>query len=94
LARWPELKGYPKILWVLREDFQILGFQISKRFTMTRPHAIVGSALATAFINVLVALVLVAQTPASARIEPQKLNDSTPLYRLSPIPAGADWGRS
>jgi hypothetical protein len=62
---------------------------------MSRPHAIVGSALATAVINVLVALVLiVALTPESARIKPQKLDDSTSLYRLSPIPAGADWGRS
>ena len=60
---------------------------------MTRPNPIVASALATAFINVLVALVL-AQTPASARIELQKLNNSTSLYQLSPIPAGADWGRS
>ena len=62
---------------------------------MTRPHAIVGSALATVVINVAVALVLiVALTPEAARIEPQKLHNSTSLYRLSPIPAGADWGRS
>jgi hypothetical protein len=62
---------------------------------MTRPHAILGSALATAIINVVVALVLiVALSPEAARIEPQKLYDATPLYRLSPIPAGADWGRS
>jgi hypothetical protein len=60
---------------------------------MTRPNPIVVSAFTTAFINVLVALVL-AQTPASARIEPQKLNNSTSLYQLSPIPAGADWDRS
>jgi hypothetical protein len=62
---------------------------------MTRPHAIVGSALATALINVLVASVIIlAMTPGVAQIEPQKLYDSAPLYRLSPIPAGADWGRS
>ena len=62
---------------------------------MTRPHAIIGSALAAAIINVLVALVLiVVLTPEAAQIGPQKLNDSTSLYRLSPIPAGADWGRS
>ena len=62
---------------------------------MTRPNAIVGSAFATAVINFLVALVLiVALTPEAARIEPQRLYNSTPLYRLSPIPAGADWGRS
>ena len=70
----------------------LLGY--AKEFIMTRPHAIVGRALATAVINVVVALVLiVALTPEAARIEPQKLYDSTPLYRLSPIPAGADWGR-
>jgi hypothetical protein len=61
---------------------------------MTRPNPIVVSAFTTAFINVLVAFVLIAQAPASARIEPQKLNNSTSLYQLSPIPAGADWGRS
>ena len=61
---------------------------------MTRPHAIAGSALTTAVVNVAVALVLIAAlTPEAARIEPQKLYNSTPLYRLSPIPAGADWGR-
>ena len=62
---------------------------------MTRPNAIVGSALATAIINVLVALVLtVTLKPEAIRIEPQLLQDLAPLYRLSPIPAGADWGRS
>jgi hypothetical protein len=62
---------------------------------MTRPNAIVGSALATAIMNVIVALVLiVALTPEATGIEPQRPHDSTPLYRLSPIPAGADWGRS
>jgi hypothetical protein len=49
---------------------------------MTRPNPIVVSALATAFINVLVALILIAQTPTSVGIEPQKLNDSTSLYQL------------
>ena len=62
---------------------------------MTRPRTIVGSAFATAVINVLVAVVLiVALTPDAARIEPQKRYDHAPLYQLSPIPAGADWGRS
>ena len=62
---------------------------------MTRPHVIVGSAFATAIINILAALVLiVALTPETAQIEPQKPHSSTTLYRLSPIPAGADWGRS
>ncbi len=61
---------------------------------MTRPHAIAGSALATAAINLFVALVLiVALTPESARIDPHQMNGSAPLYRLSPIPAGADWSR-
>jgi hypothetical protein len=62
---------------------------------MTRPHAIVASALATAVINALVASVIIfALTPEAARIEPQELDDATPRYRLSPIPAGADWARS
>ena len=62
---------------------------------MTRPHAIIGSALATAAISALAALVLiVALTPEAARLQPQKHYGSTPYYQLSPIPAGADWGRS
>jgi hypothetical protein len=61
---------------------------------MTKPHTIIGSALATVVINVLVAsAIILALTPGSARIEPQPY-DPAPLYRLSPIPAGADWGRS
>ena len=61
---------------------------------MTRPNAIVGSALATAIINVLLALVLTVTLKPEAIRDPQLLQDSAPLYRLSPIPAGADWGRS
>jgi Na+-driven multidrug efflux pump len=62
---------------------------------MTRLHAIVGSALATALINVVLALVVIfVLTPEAARIEPYQLKESTPSYRLSPIPAGADWGRT
>jgi hypothetical protein len=62
---------------------------------MTKPHTIIGSALATAIINVLVAsAIILAQTSGSARIEPQQSYDPAPLYRLSPIPAGADWSRS
>ena len=62
---------------------------------MTRAHTIVVSALATAVINVLVAVVLiVALTPEATRIEAHEHYKSAPLYRLSPIPAGADWGRS
>ena len=60
---------------------------------MTRPHTIVGSALATAVINVLVALVLiVALTPEAARIEPQKRYDqrlSIDCHRFPPAPIGA-----
>jgi hypothetical protein len=74
------------------EDLHHLDLQ--KEFIMTRPHAIVCSALATAVINVVVALVLIVALTPEAGIEPQKLYDATPLYRLSPIPAGADWGRS
>jgi hypothetical protein len=62
---------------------------------MTKPRAIIGSALATAFINIPVAsAIILALTPGSARIEPQQSYDPAPLYRLSPIPAGADWSRS
>ena len=63
---------------------------------MTRAHTIIVSALATAAINVLVAGVLIGALPGEAtRIEPDKhYTSSTPLYRLSPIPAGADWGQS
>jgi hypothetical protein len=58
---------------------------------MTRPYAIIGSALAAAVINLLVAqAALVSLTP---EVEQTQYN-SAPLYRLSPIPAGADWGRS
>jgi hypothetical protein len=62
---------------------------------MTKPHTIIGGALATAIINVVIASVVIfALTPEAAQIDPQKLNEATPLYRLSPIPAGADWTRS
>jgi amino acid transporter len=59
---------------------------------MTRPYAIIGSALATGVINVLVAVVLIVSlTPEVAQTQ---YNSAAPLYRLSPIPAGADLGRS
>jgi hypothetical protein len=62
---------------------------------MIRSHAIIGSALATAVINVLVAsIIFFAPAPEVPQVEPQKPYDSAPLYQLSPIPAGADWGRS
>jgi hypothetical protein len=51
----------------------------------------VGSALVTAAISVFVAsAIFFAPTPESAQAGPH----SAPLYRLSPIPAGADWDRS
>ena len=59
---------------------------------MTRPHAIVGIALATAVFNVVISSVVTfAPRAEAARIETQKLNNATPLYRVSPIPPGADW---
>jgi hypothetical protein len=62
---------------------------------MTSPHAIIGSALATAAANVLIALVIVFAMPSEAgRTAPQMQTDSRPHFQLSPIPAGADWGRS
>lgn len=62
---------------------------------MTKAHTIIVSAVATAVINVLVAVVLiVALTPEATRNAPHQTYESAPLYRLSPIPAGADWGRS
>ncbi len=59
---------------------------------MTRLYAIAGSALAAALINVFVASAfIIAVRPEATQIRP---HDPAPLYRLSPIPAGADWGRS
>jgi hypothetical protein len=69
--------------------------QILRRPTVTRAHTIIVSAFATAVINVLAAVVfIVALAPEATRIESHKHYKSTSLYRLSPIPAGADWGRS
>jgi hypothetical protein len=59
---------------------------------MTSSHAIVGSALTIAAMNILVAAIVTFTSP-EARIEPQMLNSSAPLFQLSPIPAGADWTR-
>jgi hypothetical protein len=53
----------------------------------------VGSALAIAAINILVAAIVTFTSP-EARIELQMPNGSAPLFQLSPIPAGADWARS
>jgi hypothetical protein len=60
---------------------------------MKRPHAIIGSALATALVNVFVASALIFAVTSETPPMPQSLYDPAPLYRLSPIPAGADWGR-
>jgi hypothetical protein len=62
---------------------------------MTRSYAIVSTAVATAAINVVVALVIGFTPPLRAGpTETLKLHNSTTLYQLSPIPAGADWDRS
>jgi hypothetical protein len=62
---------------------------------MTEPKAIAGSAIVTALASALVASVVISvMTPEAARTEPQNLYDTAPSFRLSPIPAGADWGRS
>lgn len=64
---------------------------------MTRPYAIASSALATAIISLLAAsLIVSALAPEAPSSMQQNLYDSSHghLYRLSPIPAGADWGRS
>ena len=61
---------------------------------MARSYAIASTAVATAAINVLVALVIAFTPPAhSGPTETLKLHNSTTLYQLSPIPAGADGGR-
>jgi hypothetical protein len=55
----------------------------------------VSTAVATAAVNALVALVIAFTPPVhSATTETLKLHNSTTLYQLSPIPAGADWDRS
>jgi Na+-driven multidrug efflux pump len=62
---------------------------------MTSSHAIIGSALATAAANAIIALVIIFAIPSeAARTDPHTLTDSRPHFQLSPIPAGADWGRS
>jgi hypothetical protein len=69
--------------------------QISEEIIMTRPYAIIGSALTAAVINVSVALALMAApAPKADQTEPHARYHSAPLYQLSPIPAGADWDRS
>ena len=64
---------------------------------MTRPYAIASSALATAIISLLAASIIIsAMKPEAPSTKHLNLYDSSQghLYRLSPIPAGADWGRS
>ena len=64
---------------------------------MTSPRAIVTSALATTMISLFAASIINSALPPDASIArgPQLdgLSQARP-YQLSPIPAGADWGRS
>jgi hypothetical protein len=61
---------------------------------MTRPNPIVSSALAIAVVNLLATWVIISALRPEAPSNAQKLRDAGSLYRLSPIPAGADWDRS
>ena len=64
---------------------------------MTRPYAIVTSALAATIISLMAASIIIsALAPEASNIKhPNLYNPSQGhLYRLSPIPAGTDWGRS
>ena len=64
---------------------------------MTSPRAIVTSALATTMISLLAVSIVNSALPLDASIaRDQHLTGSSHvrLYQLSPIPAGADWGRS
>ena len=64
---------------------------------MTSPRAIVTSALATTMISLFAASIINSALPpdASTARDPHLdgLSQARP-YQLSPIPAGADWGRS
>jgi hypothetical protein len=51
--------------------------------------------LAIAAINVFAAWTIIfAPSHEAAQVERHKPYASAPLYQLSPIPAGADWGGS
>ena len=56
---------------------------------MIRPYAI--SALATVIISVLAVLIFIPTPPLYGK---QTASSHGRLFQLSPIPAGADWGRS
>jgi hypothetical protein len=63
------------------------------------PHVLVSSAFGTTLISIvaawLVTFPLEGATPDTVKIEHAKPSNNNPsshrLYRLSPIPAGADW---
>jgi hypothetical protein len=62
---------------------------------MTHAFAIVRSALATTIISLLAAsLVVSALAPKTSSSQQLVPHESGQLFRLSPIPAGADWARS
>jgi len=64
---------------------------------MTNPRAIVTSALATTMISLLAASIVSSALPPDATTTRDRYLNGSPHarpYQLSPIPAGADWGRS
>jgi hypothetical protein len=64
------------------------------RFSNNRSFAFAGSALGTTLISIVAAWMLTPFVFAPAQTHPGTQWDqssSRPLYRLSPIPAGADW---
>jgi hypothetical protein len=66
---------------------------------MTSPSAIVTSALATTLISLLAASIVTSALPPEIPSErDQHMEGSSqsprPFYKISPIPAGADWARS
>jgi len=90
---------------MMQRSFQ--GPSDQRNFAMTRPMtkrqfpaAIVSSTVGTTLISIAAAWLVTshafapaAATPDTARIEHAKPSNPSgrPLYRLSPIPAGADW---
>jgi hypothetical protein len=70
--------------------------------THSSPYVLAGSALASSVISLVAALLVLlfapapVVTPHSSSLYEQsyKPSSSQPLFRLSPIPAGADWARS
>jgi hypothetical protein len=68
--------------------------------THSSPYVLAGSALASSVISLVAALLVLLFAPAPVVTPPSlyeqsyKPSSSQPLFRLSPIPAGADWARS